>query len=228
MELQNIIREGEWNVTITVWNDREIIKVEPGRNEKAYGMAVDVGTSTVAGYLTDLADGKVLATASMMNPQVVYGEDVMSRISYTMTNPKGQEILNGAIIDGLNGCLAEAALTAGIKRQDIVDMTIVGNTCMNHLYLNMNPRYIGRAPFPPTMHHSIDVKARDFGYKIPPEAEATDTGRYAPCRVACPAGLSIDDFLYLIAQNKYKEALELVQISLPLFRDIRTCVYTSL
>ena len=215
MELQNIIRDGEWNVTVSVWNNREIIKVEPGRNMKAYGMAIDVGTSTVAGYLTDLADGKVLATASMMNPQVVYGEDVMSRISYTMTNPKGQEILNGAIIDGLNGCLAEAAFTAGIKRQDIVDMTIVGNTCMNHLYLNMNPRYIGRAPFPPSMHHSIDVKARDFGYKIPPEVESADMGRNAPCRVACPAGLSIDDFLYLIAQNKYKEALELVRISYP-------------
>ncbi len=215
MELQNTIREGEWKITVTVWQDREIIKVEPGRNEKAYGMAIDVGTSTVAGYLTDLANGKVISTASMMNPQVVYGEDVMSRISYTMTNPKGLEILNGAIVDGLNGVVEEAASAAGIKRQDIVDLTIVGNTCMNHLYLNMNPKYIGRSPFPPSMHHSIDVKARDFGYKIPPEAEATDKGRYSPCRVECPAGLSIDDFLYLIAQHKYKEALELVRISFP-------------
>lgn len=215
MELQNVIRDGEWNITVTVWNDKEVIKVESGRNEKAYGLAVDVGTSTVAGYLTDLANGKVIATASMMNPQVVYGEDVMSRISYTMTNPQGLEILNGAIIDGLNGVIEEAASTAGIKRQDIVDMTLVGNTCMNHIYLNMNPRYIGRAPFPPSMHHSIDVKARDFGFKIPPEAEATDKGRYSPCRVECPAGLSIDDFLYLIAQHKYKEALELVRISYP-------------
>lgn len=215
MELQNVVREGDWTLTVTVWNDKEIIKVEPGRNEKVYGMAVDVGTSTVAGYLTDLVDGRVVATASMMNPQVVYGEDVMSRISYTMTNPEGLEVLNGAIIDGLNGIIEEATSAAGIKRQDVVDMTIVGNTCMNHLYLNMNPRYIGRAPFPPCMHHSIDVKARDFGYKIAPEAEATEKGRYAPCRVECPAGVSIDDFLYLIAQNKYRDALNIVRDYIP-------------
>jgi uncharacterized 2Fe-2S/4Fe-4S cluster protein (DUF4445 family)/NADPH-dependent glutamate synthase beta subunit-like oxidoreductase len=215
MELQNAVRKGGWGVTATVWRDREVMKVEPGRNEKVYGMAIDVGSSTVAGYLSDLTDGSVVATASMMNPQVVYGEDVMSRISYTMTNPKGLEILNGAILDGLNGIVEEAAAAAGIKRQDIVDMTLVGNTCMHHLFLNIDPKYIGRSPFPPSLHHSIDIKARDFGYKIPPEAEVAGKGRFAPCRAGCPAGLSIDDFLYLTAQHRYKDALELVKLSYP-------------
>ncbi|MBW1738214.1 MAG: ferredoxin, partial [Deltaproteobacteria bacterium] len=97
--------------------------------------------------------------------QVVYGEDVMSRISFTMTNPNGLEILNGAIIDGLNGIAAEVSAAAGIKRQDIVDMSIVGNTCMQHIYLNTDPKYIGRSPFPPALHHSMDLKARDWGLK---------------------------------------------------------------
>jgi uncharacterized 2Fe-2S/4Fe-4S cluster protein (DUF4445 family)/thioredoxin reductase len=215
MELQNAVREGDWKVTLTVWHNKEIIKVEPGRVDKVYGLAVDVGTSTVAGYLCDMSTGKVLNTGSMMNPQVVYGEDVMSRISFTMTNPKGLEILNGAIIDGLNGVAEEVASAVGIKRQDIVDMSIVGNTCMHHVYLNTDPKYIGRSPFPPALHHSIDIKARDFGLKIAPEAEVAGKGIYPPCQVACPAGVNGQDFLYLIAQGKHKEALELVRMAIP-------------
>jgi uncharacterized 2Fe-2S/4Fe-4S cluster protein (DUF4445 family) len=97
MSLQEAVREGDWKVTVSVWHNREVIKVEPGLVKKAYGLAVDVGTTTVAGYLCDLTDGKLVATASMMNPQVVYGEDVMSRISYTMTNPEGLEYMNKAM-----------------------------------------------------------------------------------------------------------------------------------
>ncbi len=157
--LQEKVRLGEWKVTVSVWNGREVIKVEPGEVKKAYGLAVDIGTTTVAGYLCDLTDGSLVATASMMNPQVVYGEDVMSRISYTITHPEGLEQMNRAILDGLNGIAEEAAALAGIGRTDIVDMTIVGNTCMHHLLLNIDPRNIGRSPFPPALHHSIDVKA---------------------------------------------------------------------
>lgn len=215
MALQNAVRDGDWKITVTVWHNKEIIKVEPGRVEKVYGLAVDVGTSTVAGYLCDLTNGKVVTTGSMMNPQVVYGEDVMSRISFTMTNPNGLEILNGAIIDGLNGVAAEVASAAGIRRQDIVDMSIVGNTCMHHIYLNTDPKYIGRSPFPPALHHSIDIKARDFGLKILPEVEVTGKGIYPACQVACPAGVNGQDFLYLIAQGKHKEALELVRMAIP-------------
>jgi len=186
--LQEVVRQGDWKVTVSVWQDKEVIKVEPRSIEKSYGLAVDVGTTTVAGYLCDLTNGKVVATASMMNPQVIYGEDVMSRLSYTMTNPDGLEQSNQAIIDGLNGIVEDITSQAGIKRQDIIDMTIVGNTCMHHLFLNINPVYIGRAPFPPSLHHSLNIKARDFGFKVPPEVETEDKGSYPPCQVACPAG----------------------------------------
>jgi uncharacterized 2Fe-2S/4Fe-4S cluster protein (DUF4445 family)/NADPH-dependent glutamate synthase beta subunit-like oxidoreductase len=215
MSLQEAVRQGDWKVTVSVWQDREVIKVEPGQVKKAYGLAVDVGTTTVAGYLCDLTDGKLIATASMMNPQVIYGEDVMSRISYTMTNPEGLEHMNKAIIDGLNGIVEEASAIAGIKRTDILDMTIVGNTCMHHLFLNIDPRNIGRAPFPPALHHSLNIKARDWGLKLLPEAEVAEMGGSPPCKVACPAGISGQDFLYFIAQGKFDEALEEVRRAMP-------------
>ncbi|MFC1920027.1 FAD-dependent oxidoreductase, partial [Chloroflexota bacterium] len=205
--LQNTIRDGDWTVTVSVWQGKEVIKIDPGLVKKGYGLAVDVGTTTVAGYLCDLTDGKVIATASMMNPQVIYGEDVMSRISYAITNPGGLEQLNQAIIDGINGIVEDAAVLAGIKRQDILDMSIVGNTCMHHILLNINPQYIGRSPFPPALHHSLDIKARDLGLKILPEIETHDKGSYPPCQVACPSGVNGQDFLYLIAQGKFDEAL---------------------
>jgi len=169
--LQGVVRGGDWKVTVSVWMDKEVIKVEPGFAEKGYGLAVDIGTTTVAGYLCDLTNGEIVATASMMNPQVVYGEDVMSRISHSMSNKDGLEQMNRAIIDGLNGLISEVALQAGIKGQDILDMTIVGNTCMHHIFLNLDPQYVGKAPFPPGIHHSLDIKVRDIGFKVPPEVE---------------------------------------------------------
>ncbi len=215
LKLQDCIREGEWNVTVFVWQGKEVIKVEPGVVDSIYGLAVDVGSTTVAGYLCDLETGKVITTASMMNPQVIYGEDVMSRISYTMTNPDGLKILNQAIIDGLNGIAEDVARQADIKRQDIVDMAIVGNTCMQHLFLNLNPYYIGRAPFPPALHHSMDIKARDWGLKIEREIKVDAIGDAPPCQATCPAGVNGQDFLYLAAQEKYAEGLEMVRRSIP-------------
>src|SRR5512143_1850649 len=85
--LQDVLRKGGWKATMTVWMDKEIIKAEPGFVEESYGLAVDIGTTTCVGYLTDLNTGKVVNTESMMNPQVPYGEDVMSRITYAMSNP---------------------------------------------------------------------------------------------------------------------------------------------
>ncbi len=182
-DLQDIIRKGNWGVTVSVWKGREIIKIEPGFVEISYGLAVDVGTTTVVGYLTDLATGKVIATESMMNPQVPYGEDVMSRITYAMTNPDGVRKMQGAIIDGLNEIIANITtngLNAGgrnsgaLSAEDaggneaIVDMTIVFNTAMHHIFLGFNPEHIGRSPFIPAIQHGLDIKARDLGININP------------------------------------------------------------
>ncbi len=173
-ELQDVLRKGAWKATVTVWMDREIIKVEPGFVETVYGLAVDIGTTTCVGYLTDLNTGKVVSTESMMNPQVPYGEDVMSRITYAMSNPAGLETMQKAIIQGLNEIIERSV--ADIRKDGpnpgrvIDDLTIVFNTAMHHIFLGLNPEYIGRSPFIPAVQNSLDIKARDLGLRINPAA----------------------------------------------------------
>lgn len=164
--LQGIVRKGKWKVTVSVWMDREVIRVEPGVVENDYGLAVDIGSTTVAAYLCKLSTSEVVATSSMMNPQVAYGEDVISRINYSMTNRDGLETMNRAIINGINKLAGSAAVEAGIKRSSIIDMTVVGNTCMHHIFLNTDPRYLSQSPFPSSIHCSLNIKARDLGLKI--------------------------------------------------------------
>jgi uncharacterized 2Fe-2S/4Fe-4S cluster protein (DUF4445 family) len=172
--LQDILREGNWKATVTVWMNREIIKVESGFVENTYGIAVDIGTTTCVGYLTDLSTGKVVNTESMMNPQVPYGEDVMSRITYAMTNPDGLETMHRAIIDGLNEIIERVVSEIKDDGPDpgsvIDDLTIVFNTAMHHIFLNFNPIYIGRSPFIPAVQNSLNIKARDIGLHINPAA----------------------------------------------------------
>jgi uncharacterized 2Fe-2S/4Fe-4S cluster protein (DUF4445 family) len=168
--LQTVVREGIWKVTVSIWKDKEIVGIEPGQVTKGYGLAVDIGTTTMAGYLCDLTTGEVIATEAMMNPQVAYGEDVMSRIGYATKEKNGLKKLNDAVIDGLNDIAENAGKRAGIKRSDIIDMAVVGNTCIHHLFLNIPPQFMGRSPFPPAIHHSVDVKARDLGLNVAPGA----------------------------------------------------------
>ncbi|KKK97690.1 hypothetical protein LCGC14_2650230, partial [marine sediment metagenome] len=167
--LPDVLRTGDWKVTVTVWQNHEIIRVEAGRVETNVGLAVDIGTTTVAGYLTDLNTGEVLATESMMNPQVSYGEDVMSRITYCMLNEEdGLKELQETIVEGLNTIAKNAAKRVDLAPEDISEMTIVGNTAMHHILLGINPEYIGLAPFAPALHNSVDIKAERFGIQILP------------------------------------------------------------
>ncbi len=163
-ELSKRLREGEWKVTVTVWRGTDVQRVEPGFVDEIYGIAVDVGTTTVAAYLTDLKTAKVLATESMMNPQVRYGEDVMSRIAYTLEKEDGRELLFATIRDGLNQIFANLATNQHLDKEDISEVVLVGNTAMHHLFLDLDVDYLGKAPFPPVIHHSVDVKARDLGF----------------------------------------------------------------
>jgi uncharacterized 2Fe-2S/4Fe-4S cluster protein (DUF4445 family) len=198
LSLQNLIRQGDWRITVSVWKDKEIIKVEPGQVSKGYGLAVDIGTTTVAGYLCDLATGEVVATDAMMNPQVVYGEDVMSRIGYSVAQKDGLKQMNQAIIKGLNQVAGRAAAQAGIKRSDIVDMTVVGNTCMHHIFLNIDPQYLGKSPFPPSVHHSLDIKARDLGLKV-------SSGAYVHVLPIEAGFVGADNVGVLIAEEPYHQ-----------------------
>ncbi len=170
--LQPALRQGDWKVTVTLWNDAEVIDVQSGYQEGIYGLAVDVGSTTVASYLCDLRTGELLATESVMNPQVSYGEDLMSRISYTTERPDGLEKMNTAIIDAVNQLANRAARAAKVARNEIYEIVMVGNTTMVHTLLNISPKEIGEAPFALADRDAIDVKARDLGLKINSAANA--------------------------------------------------------
>jgi len=167
VNLPDILRTADWSVTAAVWKDQEIIRLYPGCVEESWGLAVDVGTTTVAAYLCSLKTGKVHATESMMNPQVTYGEDVMSRITYAKDHPdSGLEKMRTQLISGLNDMIAKLVDRQGIAGNDILDMTLVGNTAMHHILLQINPEYIGASPFAPAIHRSLDIKTRDLGITI--------------------------------------------------------------
>jgi uncharacterized 2Fe-2S/4Fe-4S cluster protein (DUF4445 family) len=170
--LQTVLRAGDWAVTVTLWHDREVLDVRPGYQEGAYGLAVDVGSTTVAAYLCDLRTGEVLDTEAVMNPQVTYGEDLMSRVSYANTHPDGLAKMRRAIINELNQMAGRAALAAGRKISDVYEIVLVGNTVMHHILLGIDPRELGRAPFALATHEAIDVKARDLGLRLHPAANA--------------------------------------------------------
>lgn len=199
-QLPGALRKGEWEVTVSVWMDQEVIRIRPGRFESSYGLAIDIGTTTVAGYLCDLSSMEVIDTVLLMNPQCKYGEDVMSRITYHMMNADGLQRMSDDIIEGLNWLIDKAVknthpptgkltqeageeepdgsfkvLEAGktylrLSNEDIEDVTIGCNTAMHHILLKINPEYVGLAPFPPAIHQSLDIKARDIGLRINPSA----------------------------------------------------------
>lgn len=199
-QLPTALRDGKWKVTVSVWNDKEVIRVRPGRADHAYGLAIDVGTTTVAAYFCDLNTMEVIDTVSMMNPQCKYGEDVMARITYHMTTPEGLQRMSDDIIEGVNELIDKAIANTyppkkkkkkkkgeegpdeyievpeegkaylRLNREDIEDITIGFNTAMHHILLGLNPEFVGLAPFPPVIHHSLDIKARDLGIKINPSS----------------------------------------------------------
>jgi uncharacterized 2Fe-2S/4Fe-4S cluster protein (DUF4445 family) len=169
-KLQPALRQAKRALTVLVWNDCEVIEIRPGYEEGIYGIAVDIGSTTVAMYLCDLRTGAVLATESAMNPQISYGEDLMSRVSYVMMNDDGTEKMHDAIIKALNKLAGQAAHTAGLKVRDIHELVVAGNTTMIHLFLGIDPRELGGTPFPLANRDAMDIKARDLGLRLHPAA----------------------------------------------------------
>ena len=199
-QLSTALRDGNWSITVSVWNDKEILRFRPGRFEHAYGLAIDVGTTTVAAYFCDLTTMEVIDTVSMMNPQCKYGEDVMARITYHMKTPDGLQRMSDDIIEGINTLIDQAIQNTHppmkkkkkkkdeegadeyvevpeegktylrLAREDIEDITLGGNTAMHHILLKLNPEFLGFAPFPPANHCCLDIKARDLGIVINPSS----------------------------------------------------------
>ena len=165
-ELPAALRDGEWEITAAVWMGKEILRVAPGSKLPCYGLAIDIGTTTVAGYLCNLSTGEVPAVHSLMNPQVTYGEDVMSRVTYIMTHEGGLSELHREIIDAINEIVASVCSKASIEAEEILELCIVGNTVMHHIFLNVSPEAIGMSPFVPAIQAAVDVKAAELGIKV--------------------------------------------------------------
>ena len=168
--LQRALRKGRWAVTVTLWQDRVVQRVEPGYAEGIHGLAVDIGTTTVVAHLCDLRTGAVLATESMMNPQVRYGEDLMSRVSYGMSEPQGVERMHRAIVRAVNELAEKATQRAGLTPAAILDAVLVGNTVMHHLLLGLDPVELGGTPFALATSEAVDRRARDLGLDFHPSA----------------------------------------------------------
>jgi uncharacterized 2Fe-2S/4Fe-4S cluster protein (DUF4445 family) len=166
--LQKCLRQGNWQITVAVRNEEQIVAIWPGLKERLYGVAVDVGSTTIAAHLCDLTSGEVLASAGKMNPQIRFGEDLMSRVSYIMMNPDGESDLIQTVREAINELVAEMSVQAGIEVTEVVEMTVVGNPVMQHLVLGISPVALGTAPFALANDSSVDVTAADIDVDINP------------------------------------------------------------
>ncbi|HUG04449.1 MAG TPA: ASKHA domain-containing protein [Steroidobacteraceae bacterium] len=169
-DLQQALRKGQWQVTVAVHDQRQIIAVWPGFHDKAFGMAVDVGSTTVAAHLCNLASGELVAAAGRMNPQIRFGEDLMSRVSFAMMNPGGALQMTAVIRDALSELARELARTAGIEPEDILELSLVGNPIMHHLVLGIDPTELGGAPFALAVDHSLTLRAASLSIAVHPDA----------------------------------------------------------
>jgi uncharacterized 2Fe-2S/4Fe-4S cluster protein (DUF4445 family) len=168
--LQAALRQGEWRVTVAVHAGTQLIGVWPGFHDRVYGLAVDVGSTTIAAHLCNLESGEVVASGGAMNPQIRFGEDLMSRVSYAMMNPGGAQQMTEAVRGALNALAAEVAREAKVEPSDILELTIVGNPIMHHLLLGIDPVELGGAPFALATDSALGLHANELGLTVHPGA----------------------------------------------------------
>lgn len=168
--LQKTLRKGAWKVTVALRDEEDVVAIFPGFREAAHGIAVDVGSTTIAAHLCDLVGGDVVASAGVMNPQIRFGEDLMSRVSYVMMNPGGEKELTEAVRGALAALTESVTAEAGLAPEDVLDMTLVGNPIMHHLVFGIDPTELGGAPFALTVDGGLAVPARDLGLRLAPGA----------------------------------------------------------
>ena len=164
--LQPVLAAGKRGVTVAMHKNQQIIALWPGFHEKAYGVAVDVGSTTIAAHLCDLASGEVLASASTMNPQIRFGEDLMSRVSYVMMHPEGADEMTVVIRQGLNELFLEAVEEIGAEIEDILEVSLVANPIMHHILLGISPVELGGAPFALTTDAAVEMPTAELDLKI--------------------------------------------------------------
>ncbi|MBL8705697.1 MAG: DUF4445 domain-containing protein [Rhodospirillales bacterium] len=174
--LQAALRKGQWKITVAVREANpgakggRIVAVWPGFHDAIYGLAVDIGSTTIAAHLCDLHTGNVVASSGVMNPQIRFGEDLMSRVSYVMMNPGGDAEMTQVVREALDHLAAEVAKTAGVTPGDILEATVVGNPIMHHLFLGIDPTELGGAPFALAIDRAVTMRASELDLHLHPGA----------------------------------------------------------
>ncbi len=204
-ELQPALRAGRSKVTAAVHREREIVAIRPGFHDAALGVAVDIGSTTIAAHLCDLASGAVLASAGAMNPQIRFGEDLMSRVSYAMMHPGGAGEMTEAVRNAVSARIGELARSADVDPADILELVVVGNPIMHHLFLGLDPTPLGTAPFTLATDEPLDLRAVEIGI--------TNTGKAARVHLLpCIAGhVGADCAAVILAEGPHlREEISLI------------------
>ncbi len=170
-EVQKILRKENWAVTAAIHKDMEfsrptVLALYPGLKNEAYGVACDIGSTTIAMHLVSLLSGRIVASAGAPNPQIRFGEDVMSRVSYVMMNPDGREAMTAAVHQAVNDLIGKVCAEGGADRKDIFDSVFVCNPIMHHLFLGIDPTELGQAPFALAVSGAVQGWAHDIGIDI--------------------------------------------------------------
>lgn len=167
-DLQSALVEGKSAVTVAIHDGSAITAVWPGFHDRSLGVAFDVGSTTIAGHLCDLLTGEVIATHGEMNPQIRFGEDVMSRVSYAMMNEDGATELTRVVRQALDDAVGNLVAEVGFERRDVLEVVLVGNPIMHHMFLGLDPTPLGAAPFNLATDEAIRIDAVDLGIEIHP------------------------------------------------------------
>ena len=178
--LQKSLDKADRQVTAAVYQHQQIIGIWPGEKKVVYGLAIDLGSTTIAAQLCDMNTGEVIATADTMNPQIRFGEDLMSRVSYVMMNEGGDVAMTKVVREAFNQLASRAAKSAGIQVEEILDLVVVANPIMHHLFLGIDPTPLGTAPFTLATDQTTIIRAADIGLNLHPEARV--------CMLPCIAG----------------------------------------
>ncbi len=161
--IPNILREAGWDITL-VLREGEILEIEKGdTKDQNYGLAIDIGTSKVVIYLINVNEGRVVGKKSMENPQLMFGEDIMSRLTFAMKSPENRSLLQKVLIDGINEVIEEIIGESGVDQDKVYEAVVVGNTAMHHLFVGIDTKYLAISPYVPAIREPVNVKAEELG-----------------------------------------------------------------